>query len=167
MRPTRLPRLLGRSATSLLVVIFAGACDSPFAPLPDGPPEQFEFSIGGFGVASNRWKLSGDTILAIQSSWDSPSADTVRHRPSAAEWSRFWRSVNEAGVRRWRSRYMAEGVIDGEGWALRIAGGSLHVDSNGSNAYPDHLGFEHELDRPAAFEAFVRAVRELGGAVTR
>jgi hypothetical protein len=147
----------------LLLVISAAACDSPLAPLPEGAPEQFDFSVGGFGVDSHRWKLSGDTILAIQSSWDHAAIDTVRHRPSAAEWARFWHAADEAGVRRWQPRYMAEGVIDGTGWGLRITGGSLRIESAGSNAYPDRFGFEHELHAPDTFEAFVSAVRELAG----
>ena len=150
-----------RPAIAVLLVISSGACDSPLAPLPEGAPQQFEFSIAGFGVASQRWKVSGDTILAIHSSWDSFSADTVRRRPTAAEWSQFWRAVDEAGVRRWRPQYLAEGVMDGTGWALRIGGGAFHVESNGSNAYPDRFGFEHELERPPTFEAFVAAVRQL------
>jgi hypothetical protein len=37
------------------------------------------------------------------------------------------------------------------------------VGPEGSNAYPDHLGREHELDMPADFQLFLSAVSDLVG----
>ena len=159
---------MNRTALAILVLLPCLACESPLAPLPNGAPERFEFSIGGFGVGSAQWILSGDTILTIKTRWAEPGfgPDTVRYRPTADDWVRFWSAADDAGIRRWQQRYVAEGIIDGQGWSLRVGAGKLRIESEGSNAYPDDSGREHELEMPPDFQLFITAVRALAGEST-
>jgi hypothetical protein len=60
----------------------------------------------------------------------------------------------------------AEGIIDGQGWSLRVDAGTLQIESVGSNAYPDHSGRKHELDIPPDFQLFMTAVRQIAGEST-
>lgn len=145
---------------------FAG-CGDATGPLPrEGTPAELEFSIGGFAVTGTNLELRGDTVLLWQRHWDwSPGEplDTLRAVPTPESWRAFWTAVDRAGVHRWRRRYVAEGIIDGSGWNLRLAAGGQVVESYGSNAYPDRFGFEHELDLTADFRAFLTALGELVG----
>jgi hypothetical protein len=89
--------------------------------------------------------------------------DTVRIVPTADAWRKFSASADAAGVHRWQPRYMAEGVIDGSGWSLLIADDGRRVESQGSNAFPDRQGREHELEMTDEFRAFLAALSELVG----
>lgn len=142
------------------------ACGEAVAPLPEeGLPDDFRFSVGAFDQGSSSWELRGDTVVfqRIPPDFTTSGIDTVRRRPTAAEWEGFWTAAAQAGVRHWSGDYIAEGVVDGTGWSLRLAVGELRVEANGSNAYPDADGRESELEPTAAFETFRSAVEALAG----
>lgn len=141
------------------------ACGDPTAPLPrDGAPDELEFSVYGYFAAFSEWELRGDTLVYRAATGD-PSAPMteVRTIPSADAWSAFWLDVERAGVQRWRSRYVAESIVDGEGWRTRIRAGNSVVESTGYNAYPDESGREQEGSRTDAFAAYIEALRRLAG----
>jgi hypothetical protein len=160
-----------RTSTALVFACaFASAvtaCSTVTAPLPGtGAPSEFEFSIWGFPVGSTNVKLRGDTLLVWRTSFThrpGAATDTARTAPTDDGWRAFWASTERAGVHRWRPQYVAEGVVDGAAWDTRIVTGGRMVKSSGSNAYPDRLGREHELDMTADFQVFLTAVSDLVG----
>ncbi len=154
------------AAAVLLAAAFAG-CGDPTGPLPrEGAPDELRFTIGGFGSGSTTVVLDGEAVMVTRVPWDYMTGVPivpVRVVPTAQAWRDFWAAAEEAGVRRWRSEYMAEGVVDGSGWSLRIVADGVVVDSHGSNAWPDRRGREHEMDVTADFQAFLDAVGTLAG----
>ena len=153
-----------RSGVSALIasVALLSGCEDASGPPPTGVPEEFRFSQGGFGMASTIVELHGDTLLkiTIPRNLFTP-ADTARTQPSVEEWEGFWYEVHAAGIKHWRRQYLAEGVVDGSGWSLHIRWGRVAVSSQGSNAYPNAGGHEHELHQTPAFARFVGAVGAL------
>lgn len=140
------------------------SCAEIIAPQPlrvEGRPDGLEFALGGFGAATSTVSLRSDTIVAWRRAFDGqPGApvDSVKTVPTAEEWRTFWDAAERAGVHRWHSRYVAEGVVDGSGWSLRIVAGGRVLQSMGSNAYPDRLGGEHRLEVTEDFQLFLSAL---------
>lgn len=163
--------MLSRAIPVILAAALLASCDDPTGPLPrEGAPREFEYSVGGFAVGSGQVELRGDTVVLVRRSWDARPGtppDSIRTVPSPEAWRAFWKAAVDAGVRRWRSRYVAEGVVDGSGWSLRIVAPGAKVESNGSNAYPDRHGLEHEGEAPSEFRAFEAAIETLAGAPLR
>lgn len=150
------------------------ACDSPTPPLPveesplpaEGPPDELVFGMGGYGIGGITIELKDEVVLMWHAPWEWTSGqtiDTVRTVPTSEKWRAFWIAADHAGVHRWRSRYTADNVADGMGWSLRLIAGDFTVESTGSNAYPDSLGGEHELEMPPEFGALLRALGNLVG----
>jgi hypothetical protein len=154
------------SRAPLAAALAVAACSDVFSPLPrEGVPDAFEFSRGAYGSGSHGVEVRGDTVVYRRVPWegDEPfTIDSVRVVPTAEAWRAFWDAADEAGVRRWRRQYTAN-VIDGAGYSLRIVADGREIESHGSNAYPDRLGREHEVDSTPDFEAFADAVGALVG----
>lgn len=141
------------------------ACGDSIAPLPDeGVPDELHFSIGGFAVGSSILDLRGDTVMLRRIPGTGGTVDTLRAVPTADGWRAFWTAAERAGVVRWRERYLAEDIVDGMGWSLRLVVRGRVITSSGGNAYPDALGREHELHMTEEFLAFRAALGELVGA---
>lgn len=131
-----------------------------------GAPDELEFHMGGFAATSISVELRGDKVVLYQVPWDTrpgTPVDSVVAVPSAEAWAAFWDVVADAGVTRWRRRYVAEGIVDGAGWTLRLAANGRVIESQGSNAYPDRAGREHEGESTPEFRAFRDAVLQLAG----
>ena len=155
----------------MLAAALLTSCGDPSGPLPrEGAPRELEYSVGGFATGSAWVELRGDTVLLVRIPWGvrpGTRPDSVRSVPGPEAWRAFWEKAADAGVRRWRPRYMAEGVVDGSGWSLRIVAPGATVESSGSNAYPDRHGLEHELEPTSEFRAFEAAIEALAGAPLR
>jgi hypothetical protein len=158
----------------VLIAAFAGlsiaiaACDDPTLSLPrEGAPEELRFSYSAFFGPSQSVELRKDTLVLRRAGWSDginpPAVDSVRVVPTAEEWRGFWDAVEETGVGRWRRRYVAENIADGLGWQLRLRVAGGRVESEGSNAYPDRSGREHEGEPTPEFLAFVDALGDLVG----
>ncbi|HYD52186.1 MAG TPA: hypothetical protein VEA99_06150 [Gemmatimonadaceae bacterium] len=154
-----------RRAIRLLLLALAASCGDSVAPLPgSGPPDALEFSYGGYGTASVSLQRDGGTIVYTRTEWGGRApAQVIGSIPSDEQWRAFWRSLDEAGVTRWRREYMAEGIADGMGWHLRIRVNGRTIESQGSNAYPDRQGREHEGDTTAEWNAMANAMLGLVG----
>ncbi len=170
LRPrTPRPRHRRRASIAALFVTalaIAGCRDLTGALPEEGPPDELVFSFGGFGVGSTLIELHGDSVVITRVPWDNlPSIprQRVSRVPSPDEWRAFWDAARRAGVHRWRHDYVAEGVMDGAGWDLRIVSDGRTIESSGSNAYPDEFGREHELEMTDAFFAFRLAAETLAG----
>ena len=161
------------SLLSLRVVIASVAiaamtrCEAPLVPLPrEGPPDELRFSYGGFAIDGVTVELQGSSVAMWRTPWNwqpGVTIDTVRAVPTEDQWREFWAAAERAGVQRWLPRYMAEGVVDGSGWSLRLAGGDFDLTSTGSNAYPDRRGVEHELEMTEEFRSLRTALGNLVG----
>lgn len=158
-------RLLLTGTVCSALLVFAACADST-RPLPRvGAPDVLEFSIGGYGGTSTAIEVQGETVTMIQVPWDwepGSAIDTVRTDPSPEAWRAFWTTVQEAGVSNWKSSYRAEGIVDGIGWSLLLEGNGQRIESQGSNAYPDRDGREHE-DETSGFQSFTAALEALTG----
>jgi hypothetical protein len=159
------------SVPVVLAGVLLASCDDPTGPLPrEGAPRELEYTVGGFAVGSANVALRGDTVVLVRMPWGARPGtppDSVRTVPTAEAWRDFWEAASDAGVRRWRERYNAEGVVDGSGWNLRIVAPGSRIESNGSNAYPDRHGLEHEGEMTREFRAFEAAIEALAGAPLR
>lgn len=92
--------------------------------------------------------------------------EQVELTPSAAQWARFWRTVEELGVWQWAERYEpgerfepGEVVRDGVHWSVTLESGRRKVQSSGDGAGPD----ARDLDESSVFDAFLCAVSRLAG----
>jgi hypothetical protein len=93
--------------------------------------------------------------------------EELRLSPSAAQWRRFWRTVDELGVWSWAPRYEAAeplapsaAVRDGVHWSVTLEHRGRRAESSGDSAGPDAA----DLDESAEFTAFLEALsRLLGG----
>lgn len=157
--------LVGALVTATLAL--AGCDDITSLASRDRAPDEFRFSIGGYGVGSWTWETRGDTLVFQRIPWEiegPQDIDSVRVVPTAEEWRGFWRAVDQGGVRRWRGSYEAPEIADGAGWGLRLTDEGLRVRSQGSNAYPNRWGIPQKGEQTADFRAFLAALEELTGA---
>jgi hypothetical protein len=150
-----------------LAVLLGGACSDATLPLPhEGVPEALSFSVSGYGSSSNSIELRGDTIVFRRADWSWSPGDAeqiVRTVPTEAQWRAFWAAADRAGVGDWQRRYLAEGIVDGSGWTLRLTINGQELVSEGSNAYPDREGREHEGESTSAFREFQGTLMMLAG----
>ena len=155
--------LRSRIIVACLSVVPLIGCSDPTAPLPrEGAPDELRFSFGGFAIGDVTLELQ-DSSVAMWGWTPGATIDTVRVVPNEEAWREFWSAAERAGVRRWRSRYFAEGVIDGNGWSFRLVAGDFALESTGSNAYPDALGRERELIMTDEFRLLRTALGKLVG----
>ena len=155
------------AALAAVPLAFIACDDSPVVPLPvEGAPDALLFSVSAFEGSGGRVvQMRGDTVVfrRITSHGSSVSIDSVRVVPTSDDWRRFWAAAEEAGVRNWRPHYLAEGIVDGMGWGLRLEAEGEIFESEGSNAFPDSFGGEHENQVTDAFRVFTDAIGELVG----
>ncbi len=159
--------LTARIVAASIAFMALTRCEAPTAPLPrEGAPDELRFIYGGFAMDAVTVELEGTSIAMWRTPWDwrpGVAIDTIRSAPTADAWREFWVATERAGVQRWRPRYAAEGVVDGDGWTLRLTAGDFRLTSSGSNAYPDALGREHELEMTKEFQLFRSALGNLIG----
>jgi hypothetical protein len=149
-----------------LALLAVGSCGDPTRALPvTGPPDSLLLSVGGFGTEGKAWSVAGDTLIYRRvpffTSGDPIGMDSLKVIPSDESWREFWRTVRKAGVYRWYGRYVAENVMDGSWWSLRLAAGEFSTEATGSNAWPDRRGQERELEYTDEFASFVTALERL------
>jgi hypothetical protein len=144
------------------VALALATCDDATGPLQaEGAPDDFKFSMYRFAGGETTVESRGDTVVLRRTRPE--GIDSVRAVPTPDSWRAFWTATERAGVRRWRARYTAEAIVDGNGWSVRIAAGGRLVESSGHNAYPDRFGREHEPFMTDDFRVFLTAVSELVG----
>ncbi|HEU4883759.1 MAG TPA: hypothetical protein VFT45_15985 [Longimicrobium sp.] len=154
-------------ATAVLLAVALAACSDATGPLPrEGAPDELKFTFSSFGSGVTIVELDDEGVAVTRIPWGYVTGMPivpVRVVPTAAAWAEFWEAAEQAGLRRWRSEYLAEGVVDGAGWGLRIVTDDAVIDSHGSNAYPDRRGREHEMEMTDDFRAFLEAIGTLAG----
>jgi hypothetical protein len=152
-------------------LIAAGAalavgCNDMLIALPsEGPPQAMDFALAEVGTDRRTVQVRGDTVVMRRTKRDDTSAvlDSVRVVPTAGQWRALWSAAERAGVRNWARRYADQDVVNGTGWGLRIVNEEgWTFESDGSNAYPDRNGREHD-EVTEDFLLFVDAVGDLVG----
>jgi len=129
-------------------------------------PAELEVYLGGFAGTSYGVWWDGDQLVYESFGIGYRDREELRLSPSVAQWRRFWRTVDEIDVWRWRARYEAGGRFeprsqtrDGTHWSLTLAHDGRRVESSGDSTGPDAA----DLDESAAFGAFLDAVSRLIG----
>ena len=170
-------------ALSLCVTLLAQAQEErhPHPPTPGKQlpsyylPTEFTLNVGGFFLPSYSVELRGESLLYRIRDID-PETHAVRETskvitPSASQWRRFWKAMDEVGLWRWQSEYANPDVADGTQWGLEVAFGGRRAKSSGSNAYPSDVATSPDPSRPDAslpersgvFEKYLSAVENLLG----
>ena len=140
--------------------------DPASSPGRDTVPLAFEVYIGGFAGPSYGAWWDGERIVYESFEAQYQRREQALLAPSAAQWRRFWRSMDEIGVWKWRRRYgagerlePAEVIRDGTHWSLTLEVTGRRVESSGDSSGPGAL----DLDESQAFVHFRDAVSRLVG----
>lgn len=155
----------------------------PHPPVPgkqlpgDDRPTRLMLYIGG-GIFPPNYTMEfrGDSLV-YHASEDDPKTHTIRERtrvitPTADQWRRFWKAMDEVDLWNWRPRYDNPLIADGTKWDLDVEYAGRRIASSGSNTYPGGAAPGPKPSQaPAAgppgtskqFEAYLSAVRELLG----
>jgi hypothetical protein len=139
---------------------------TPGKGLPGGHlPTRLRRFVGGFLGPSYWVDLEGDALTYRARRFD-PEAnrfkETIKRgiKPSADQWGRFWRALDEARLWQWRAHYPAPpNLADGTQWSVDIDVRGRVVKSSGDKNFPGRpSGVTSEL-----FEKYLAAVRALLG----
>jgi hypothetical protein len=130
-------------------------------------PEDFGVYLGSFADTSYGVWWDGEQLVYESFRTGYRDREQVRIAPSKAQWQRFWHTMDDIDVWRWRTRYepgsrfeAREEVRDGTHWSLTLAYGGRSVESSGDSAAPDAV----DLDDSSTFAAFLDALcRLIGG----
>jgi hypothetical protein len=131
-----------------------------------GTPTALEIYVGSFADTSYGLWWDGDRLVYETFLPGYGDRAQIVLSPSRAQWTRFWKTVDEIGVWNWRSRYdagerfePAEQIRDGTHWSVTLSRSGRSVESCGDSAGPD----SPDLDESRPFELFVEAVSRLIG----
>lgn len=136
------------------------------AELDSNAPTTLEIYIGSFADASYGLWWDGNRLVyeTFLPGYDDRRQTIVS--PSPAQWARFWKTIEEIGVWRWRDRYDAaqrfeppEQIRDGTHWSVTLSRLGRSVESCGDSAGPD----SPDLDDSRPFQLFAQAVSRLIG----
>jgi hypothetical protein len=137
-------------------------------------PSRFTIYIGGGIFPPNYTVELRGRSLVYHSQERDPKTDAARERtrivtPTADQWRRFWRTMDQIKLWDWLAEYPNPLVADGTHWDLDIAFGDRRIKSSGSNAYPGGTNKPPDLSRPETlapgttrvFETYLNAVKVL------
>lgn len=130
------------------------------SPLPPTYPRTMKARIGGYFGSSYFVELRSDTV------WYEVTDDHYENRrgelitPTEEQWTQFRADLDAAAVWRWRKRYFAPNVEEGNSWAFEIAYDDAAVRCEGRNWYPTETGAAASRPTPS-FKAILDAVRAL------
>ena len=124
---------------------------SPHAPVQSKTrsslPERIEFIQGHAYMGSERlaWENGRLTSVKRYANLDGKGGfrEVVEQfNPSPRAWERFWKSMDAAGVWRWRDHYTsaASSQQDGDAWRLELRHNGRRLKSGGYNAQPPNYG---------------------------
>ena len=150
---------------------------APGKQLPgDYLPTRLNIYIGG-GIFPPSYSvdLRGESLVYRARELD-PQTHAVRERtkvitPSAGQWRRFWRAMDDVQLWSWQPQYANPLIADGTKWGLDITFVARRIASSGSNAYPGGSAGSSEASKPDTnppgasrrFSAYRSAVEDLLG----
>lgn len=172
---------VGVHALALSVFVTALAPAQEARPCPPQPGKQLptaylpvvlKIHIGGFFGPSYWVELRGESLVYRVRDID-PKTNAVRLTskvitPSASQWRRFWRAMDEVGLWRWRAHYANPGVFDGTQWRVEVVFAGRRAQASGSNAYPGEaarppISSSVDTETSRTFNTYLRAVEDLLG----
>ena len=134
--------------------------------MDDRRPRALEVYLGNFGGASYGVWWDGDRLVYESFLSGYEERRQIAVSPSAAQWHRFWETMDGIDVWSWGSHYEpdarlepAEQVRDGTHWSLTLESGDRRVESSGDGRGPGSA----DLDASQPFDAFTEAVSRLVG----
>jgi hypothetical protein len=127
--------------TRWIIAGLAGLCLASLQAAACERPTQFKATIGGFFGPSYAVELAPDGDLRYAhnpKTFVSEDADTVRETVQVAPeaWTAFCRTLDAAGVWRWKPSYVDGSVHDGTSWSFEITVDGQSMKSGGYNAWP-------------------------------
>lgn len=125
-------------------------------------PKVFRFEIGGYFGESHELEFRDGQLWygrGLGGVIDPAARRALDTAP--ANWERWWRAIERAGVWDWERNYTTLDVCDGTVWALEIRHAGRSVVSEGMNGYPGGDGPVYA--RTSSFAKFLRAVQALTG----
>lgn len=144
---------------SLLTIILLASVYAPLAQAQHAPgasaPEHFQFLqghayMGGESLVWENGKLISTKNVANFDGKGGVRKTVEQFEPSPQAWARFWKTLEAAGVWKWKDHYdNAVYIADGEGWSLELRHAGRSLKSQGYNAVPSE------------FDAFRKAVDQL------
>jgi hypothetical protein len=129
-------------------------------------PDEFEVYIGSFATPSYGVWWDGEQLVyeSFADGYDAREQTIVS--PSRAQWTRFWRTMDEIDVWSWNERYEPSRrfeptapIRDGTHWSLALRHGEQQVESSGDDAARG----SNDPDLRAGFATFAEAVSRLTG----
>jgi hypothetical protein len=134
--------------------------------MDDPRPRAFEIYIGGFGGPSYGLWWDGEQLVYESFLSGYEERQQLFLTPSAAQWHRFWQTMDRIGLWSWRNRYgpgerfEPVGLIrDGMHWSLTVARADHSIESSGDSGGPGSA----DLDDSPQFASFAQAVSRLIG----
>ena len=143
-------------------------------PFPVATPSRFHFVI--VNVFGRSLELTLDKGVVTSSRCESPRTDGSTPKteksvtPTTADWHKFIRALNRAGVYQWAPSYRNPDELDGGGWKIEMKVGRYEFYSKGDNGYPrdDGVYMTSGSGSPSdAFLAFWKAVCQLVAKIPR
>jgi hypothetical protein len=129
-------------------------------------PDVLEIYLGSFSSPSYGLWWDGKQLVYESFVSGYEERRQVYLVPSAAQWSRFWRTMDTIDVWSWYERYEPGArlepkdlIRDGTHWSLSLQFGDRRVESAGDSTGPGST----DLDVGARFDVFAEAVSRLTG----
>ena len=138
----------------LLLAALLGSAFGQSTPATSAP-ESFQFLqghayMGGDSLVWENGKLISTKNFANFDGKGGVRKTVEKFEPAPQAWARFWKTLEAAGVWKWKDHYENSVYIaDGEGWSLELRHAGRSLKSQGYNAAPPE------------FDAFRKAVDEL------
>ena len=129
-------------------------------------PRAFEVYVGSFaGPSYGVWWDGGRLVYeSFLSGYE--ERQQVAMSPSAAQWRRFWQTMDRIDIWGWSTRYEpaerfepVEQIRDGTHWSLTLSRGHRSVQSSGDTRGPGSA----DLDDSGPFGELTEAVSRLVG----
>ena len=125
-------------------------------------PDKLHFEIGGFFGENHKIEWRDGYLWYRHEENPGVRPSEIQITPGSAQWERFWREVEAAGIWQWRPNYDSE-ICDGTQWSLEIQYGDRRVSSHGSNAYPGSNAQGPDYSSSFSFKLWLKALRRLTG----
>lgn len=129
-------------------------------------PRALEVYIGGFGGPSYGVWWDGEQLVYESFLRDYEERRQLFLSPSAAQWRRFWQTMDRIDVWSWLRRYTpgerfepVGQLRDGTHWSLALEHGDRSIESSGDSGGPGSV----DLDESERFSSFLQAVSRLIG----
>ncbi|WP_299818067.1 hypothetical protein [uncultured Pontibacter sp.] len=96
----------------------------------------FNFYIGGYGRDSHRFTLDNSRLRCSEYYGIPSDHDKIISVAENEDWGKLLNFLKGCD---WKRRYDSD-ILDGTQWELKVKAPRIHINSYGSNAYPENFG---------------------------